>query len=539
MLDIAREQKRGDVPDILWCIQELRECGDAENILDFLLDDGFSADARQDKRVAFEYAYYYAGWKRGEAKQKINLRIGEDQIVREVHRDFRAGLAKATADNRKWRRQVRQSQIKKDARTRQELAHIRKNIPGIESGENLALLSELAFRVVVRGDSRDELLQQVDEALIQKGCVAVIKNGNASVSPKNVFDAKRNSRGYGLEFVYSLGMDAIYRRNPDNLLTLPRNSIRLAVAFDICGGISADWMGFLKKNHRDLVAETVKSVFDDGFDGVTNFGWWVNKHGDVFTPQERRELLRGLMGNAKGDGLFRVILRVSIRQKDDWLIELIDEQIRTVTLLSQRGLLVAAGFLFAGNPEKYADEARALMSEEKYRDAFSSFFQEDELYSLSVRHQALFVGLFAPFVKTKPPSAGFSVVSADSPIKQADMVRQLITVLGDNGAVKELGELVAAAKDGAHSPDSCWEHWLPQLEYLQEKAVVVNRDNKYSPPPVSDVVASLRGDAPASARDLWKAKLKDLFVKTAENVVVSVIAGLIIALLGVLLALFL
>lgn len=502
LLDIAREQKRGPSPDLLWFLRELRGAEETEKILDFLWDNPPAGDEAQSKKTVFDYAYFYSGWKRGEAKQQFNSRIGEDKVVRKMHLDFRAGLAKHAADNRKWQRQVRQSQIKKDARARQELAHIRKNIPGIESGENLALLSELAFRVVVRGDSRDELLQQVDEAPIQKGCVAVIKNGNAPVSPKNVFDAKRDSRGDGLEFVYSLGMEAIYWRNPDGLLTLPRDSIRLAVAFDICGGISADWMGFLKKNHRDLVAETVKSVFDDGFDGVTNFGWWVNKHGDVFTPQERRELLRGLMGNAKGDGLFRVILRVSIRQKDGWLIELIDEQIRTATLLSQRGLLAAAGFLFAGNPEKYADEARALMSEEKYRDAFSSFFQEDELYSLSARHQALFVGLFVPFVKTKPPSAGFSVVSVDSPIKQADMVRQLITVLGDKGAVKELGELVAAAKNGAHSPDSCWEHWLPRLEYLQEKAVVVDRDSQYSPLSVSHVVASLRGDAPASARDL-------------------------------------
>ena len=508
LLDIAREQKRGDVPDILWCIQELRECGDAENTLDFLLDDGFSADARQAKQVAFQYAYYYTGWKRGEAKQQVNLRIGEDRIVREMHRDFRAGLAKVTAENRKWRRQVRHSQIKKDARTRQELAYIRKNISSIESGENLALLSELAFRVVVRGDSRDELLQQVDEAPIQKGCIAAVKSGNTPVSPKNVFDAKRNSRGYGLEFVYSLGMDAIYRRNPDNLLTLPRDSIRLAVAFDICGGISADWMGFLKKNHRDLVAETVKSVFDDGFDGVTNFGWWVNKNGDVFAPQERRELLRGLMGNAKGDGLFRAILRVSIRQKDDWLIELIDEQIRTSTLLSQRGLLAAAGFLFAGNPEKYADEARALMSEEKYRDAFSSFFQEDELYSLSARHQALFAGLFAPFAFVKMKRVGW----VGPTMKQMHMVRELITILEKKGAVKELNGLAEAAKDGARSASGYWEHWITQLEYAKGQAVVVSRDSQHSPLPVSRVVASLRGDAPASAHDL-----RDMLMESLDN----------------------
>lgn len=511
LLDIARKQKRGDTPDLLWFLRELREAEDAEKILDFLWGTPPAGDEGQSKQAVLDYAYFISGWKRGEAKHQVNLRIGEDQIISKVHRDFRAGLAKMRAEHREWRRQEQQRKGQEDSRARQYWAHVRKNIPEIKSGENIRLLSQLACDFAVNGDKRKEMLRHVDEASIKQGCVAAVESGNTKISPQDVFDTNRAGRTYELKFVYRLGMDAIHKRDQHDLLALSCDTIRRAVAFDVCGNSSADWMGFIKANHRELVAQTVMPLFDGGFDGITNFDWWVEENGDVFTPQERRKLLCALMHNAKGEDVFRAMLRISVKQQDSWLPELIDEQMRASLPLPQCGFLAAAGFSSADKLEECTDVARALMSEEKFRNAFFSFFGEEELHSFSTHHQGLFVGLFAPFVKTRQPSAGFSVVSVDSPMRQADIVRQLIAGLGEKGAVKELNELALAAKAETQSHDSCWEYWIPGLEYAQERAVIYDRDSHYSPLSVAEVVASLRGDAPANADDLRDMLMESLY----------------------------
>lgn len=504
LLDIAREKKRGDVPAFFWFFQNLRECADAEKILDYLWNNT-PADEHQNRQAALDYAYRHSGWKRSEAKQKVNSCIGEDSAGLGAHRDFRSGLAKSlkqhASHEREWRRQDRQHRTQEDAQTRKYWAYVRKSKPEIKSGENILLLSEFAFYSVTKGDKWEELLRHVDEADIKEGCVAAVKNGNAQMSPQDIFAKARASKHDGWEFIYRLGMDVIHQHAPDYLLALPCDTVRRAVAFAVVGS-GGDWMNYLKANRRELVAQTVKPLFNDGFDGITNFDLWVEKNGDVFASQERRELLGTLMHNPKGMELFRAILRVSIKQKDIWLTELIGEQMRVSPFLPQCGLLSAAGFSLANKPEECADAAHPSMVDEKFRRSFFSFFRDEELHHFSARRQGLFVGLFAPFVKMEPLGTGWRVVDVDSPMEQARMVHQLINALGEKGAVKELDELVAAAKDGAHSPDSCWEHWLPQLEYLQERAVVVDRDDQYSPPSVSQVVASLRGDAPASDGNL-------------------------------------
>lgn len=512
LLDIARKQKRGDAPDLLHFLRELRDAEEAEKILDFLWNNPpLAGDEVQGAQTVFNYAYFVSGWKRGEAKHQVNLRIGGDKIMSKAHHAFRASLAKMRAEHREWQIQERQRKGQEDSQAHQYWAHVRKNIPGIKSGESIRLLLRLACDFVISRDRRREMLRHVDEASIKQGCVARVEIGNENISPQNIFDTKRAGRTYELQFVYRLGMDAIHKRDQRDLLALSCDTIRRAVAFDVCGGGGAGWMGFIKENRRELVAQTVMPLFDGGFDGIANFDWWVSQNGDVFTPQERRTLLCALMHNAKGEDVFRSMLRISVKQQDDWLPELIDEQMRASLPLPQCGFLAAADFSSDDKSEECTDAARALMPEEKFRNAFFSFLGEEKLHSLSTHHQGLFVGLFAPFVKMKPPSTGFSVVNVDSPMKQADMVRQLITVLGDKGAVKELNELALAAKGEAQSHDSCWEYWIPELEYAQERAVIYDRDSHYSPLSVAEVVASLRGNAPANADDLRDMLMESLY----------------------------
>ena len=514
LLDIARKQKRDDVHAFFWFFQELRECADAEEVLDYLWNN-HPVDERQNKQTALDYAYRHSGWKWSEAKQKVNSRIGEDSSGRDAHRDFRSGLAKSLKQHaphkREWRMQDRQRKDEEYAQTRKYWAYVRENIPKIKSGQNIWLLSEFAFYSITKGDDWEELLQYVDEASIRNGCAAAIRSGNAKMSPQDVFDKARANTHDGWEFIYRLGMDVIYQRAPDDLLTLSCDTVRRAVAFAVVGS-GGDWMNYLKANRRELVAQTVKPLFDDGFDGITNFDSWVEENGDMFTSQERRKLLCALMHNAKGEDVFRAMLRISVKQQDVWLSELIDEQMRASLPLPQCGFLAAAGFSSADKLEERADAARALMPEEKFRNAFFSFFGEEELHSFFAHRQGLFVGLFAPFVKTRQPSAGFSVVSVDSPMRQADMVRQLIVGLGEKGAVKELNGLALAAKAETQSHDSCWEYWIPELEYAQERAVIYDRDSHYSPLSVAEVVASLRGDAPANADDL-----RDMLMEVLDN----------------------
>ncbi len=303
---------------------------------------------------------------------------------------------------------------------------------------------------------------------------------------------------------------------PEETLVLPDETLKKLVAMYYTHGYNkpAPWFDVLKHTKPALVAEILIAYALPALKAGNAQPAGI--HG-LRDDEELRELaqlalprlLEGFPLRAKRDQFhsLEILLKAGMRHlSEEHFLKLIEARLARKSMEdSQKTLWLAAGFLIA--PGRYKESLATHIGKGQTRIELLAGFLPDRgerwplARPLPVEALAWLVGLLGPHSMPYRIEGGYTVTNA---MRRADLIESLIGQLGARPEAEAGIVLEDLASRAGLAP------WRSALRHAVHSQATVRREAEFRHPEPDEILAALRGEAPAGPGDLAALTLEHL-----------------------------
>ena len=349
---------------------------------------------------------------------------------------------------------------------------------------------------------------------------------------KEIIGAAAESRTYLIALPFLAGMDEIERVDPDQLLLLPENQKRKALAFYYCTPIGraqdAGWYeGWLKGYPQivaDVLAQYAKAAIHKGDEHIPCLYSLAHprNHSEV-ARQASLTLLRGFPVRCGSKQLpaLDYLLWAALQHADRVSFQgLVSRKLSLKSMnVAQRVHWLSAGLIISPDLYSQALEEFVVGHEDRTRQLASFCFPSDPLLLHSGHNQSSLLGnLSISVIELLIRLIGRSFGPVELPKGWARVeyeaqngVSQLIQHLASLPASE-----AAQALESLCSDETLYK-WSDVLDHAKNSQSVIWRDAMYRHPSVEQIFRTLKNDLPANAGDL-AALVLDCLRELAERI---------------------
>ena len=424
----------------------------------------------------------------------------------------------------------------KELRQARNIEDLNQYRAAIESGDAAGILDHYAkvwFGLFADVDSDaspiDRLRQEVGNELADR-----IVEGFLQGLHKPYFNtlqdiAKTDSkqRTYNRGYLMLAALDVVSMRGRADVLNLPDNILRLALAYEMAANLSwgAEWPSWLLADKSELVVEVLREYWRVQLgaraERLTNFY--------AFSEDEPRlSVVARILGDLLGE-----YPRAHPRVLEDMLVNAVrycrkDEIVLLVTNAlkrrfhgdtGQRMMWIAAGFVSAEGKYLRQLETR-LRKHEKDKWAVRPILLaslrrrgDDEALDVTLSYRKQVVEILGSVFNNVhfETKGGARFISDQDEPTVANEVRTLIHAFGQEASDQAAISLAELARNPALS------HWYTDILYASANQIRTAREAKFTYPNVSQVVSTLSNAEPANVVDL-KALVLDALQEVAGEI---------------------
>lgn len=364
---------------------------------------------------------------------------------------------------------------------------------------------------------------------LAEACVSGFRNALKEPcfnSVKEIAETQLQNRYFYRGFLMLAGMDALGARGVEEILSLPDDVLRVAIAYDISSALErkAEWLEWLATNNPKLIESALEEFWRVQFNAdperVTGF---YTFNGNEPLLEIKIGLIPQLLTefpNANPTLLESMLLNAVLYCSRDKILPRISSALhrRFRVFSGKRAMWMAAGFALA--PDEYYQQLQSWLKSHE-SDKWSVFQllmariwdrdRDGKLRApIEYRKQTLeILGKLFENVHFDTHSSGF-VGSRDAASK-ADDLRKLIHSFAEEPSAE-----AAAALSELHQNKSL-AHWKTDLLFTIANQVRTARAANFRFPDVSEVVSTLSNAEPANVADL-RALVVDSLNEIAEEI---------------------